>query len=219
MITRRQFCGAVATTAVIGSAIQSAQADDKDPKTPQPDSVPAKFQVKIETSKGDIVIEVTRAWSPNGAARFHDAVKAGFYEECRFFRVIPGFMVQWGINGDPKVQSKWRDAEIKDDVVPAKERASNTRGYITFAKSGKPHSRTTQLFINFGDNARLDADGFTPFGKVIEGMDVVDKLNAKYEGTPSDQQPRIQREGNAFLDKAYPGLDFIKKATVVEAKK
>ncbi len=219
MITRRQFCGTVATTAVIGSAIQSAQADDKDPKTPQPDSIPAKFQVKIETSKGDIVIEVTRAWSPNGAARFYDAVKAGFYEDCRFFRVIPGFMVQWGINGDPKVQSKWRDAEIKDDAVPAKERASNTRGYITFAKSGKPHSRTTQLFINFADNARLDADGFTPFGKVVEGMDVVDKLNAKYEGSPSDQQPRIQREGNAFLDKAYPGLDFIKKATVLEAKK
>ncbi len=219
MFSRRQFCGAVATTAVLGSAIQPAHADDKDPKTPKPDSVPEKFQVKIETSKGDIVIEVTRAWSPNGAARFYDAVKAGFYDDCRFFRVIPGFMVQWGINGDPKVQSKWREAEIKDDVVPAKERASNTRGLITFAKSGRPHSRTTQLFINFGNNARLDADGFTPFGQVIEGMDVVDKLNAKYEGAPSDQQPRIQREGNAFLDKAYPGLDFIKKATIVEAKK
>lgn len=219
MITRRQFCGAVATTAVLSSAIPPAQAEVKDPKSPQPDSVPAKFQVKIETSKGDIVIEVTRAWSPNGAARFYDAVKAGFYEDCRFFRVIPGFMVQWGINGDPNVQSKWRDAEIKDDVVPAKERASNTRGYITFAKSGKPNSRTTQLFINFANNARLDADGFTPFGKVIEGMEVVDKINAKYGGDPSDQQPRIQREGNAFLDKAYPGLDFIKKATVIEAKK
>ena len=219
MFSRRQFCGAVATTAVLGSAIQPAHADDKDPKPPKPDSIPETFQVKIETSKGDIVIEVTRAWSPNGAARFYDAVKAGFYDDCRFFRVILGFMVQWGINGDPKVQSKWREAEIKDDVVPAKERASNTRGFITFAKSGKPHSRTTQLFINFGNNARLDADGFSPFGQVIEGMDVVDKLNAKYEGAPSDQQPRIQREGNAFLDKAYPGLDFIKKATIVEAKK
>lgn len=219
MLSRRQFCGTVATTAVLGSTMSSVQADDKDPKAPKPDSVPEKFQVKLETSKGDIVIEVTRAWSPNGAARFYDAVKAGFYDDCRFFRVIPGFMVQWGINGDPKVQSKWRDAEIKDDVVPAKDRVSNTRGYITFAKSGKPHSRTTQLFINYANNARLDADGFTPFGKVIEGMDVVDKLNAKYEGTPSDQQPRIQREGNAFLDKAYPGLDSIKKATIVEAKK
>ena len=219
MFSRRQFCGAVATTAVLGSAIQPVQADDKDPKTPKPDSVPEKFVVKIETSKGDILIAVNRAWSPNGAARFYDAVKAGFYDDCRFFRVIPGFMVQWGINGDPKVQSKWRDSEIKDDVAPAKDRPSNTRGYITFAKSGKPHSRTTQLFINFADNDRLDADGFTPFGQVIEGMDVVDKLNAKYEGTPSDQQPRIQREGNAFLDKAYPGLDFIKKATIVEAKK
>ncbi len=219
MLSRRQFCGTVATTAVLGSTMSPVQADDKDPKAPKPDSVPEKFQVKLETSKGDIVIEVTRAWSPNGAARFYDAVEAGFYDDCRFFRVIPGFMVQWGINGDPKVQSKWRDAEIKDDVLPAKDRVSNTRGYITFAKSGKPHSRTTQLFINYANNARLDADGFTPFGKVIEGMDVVDKLNAKYEGTPSDQQPRIQREGNAFLDKAYPGLDSIKKATIVEAKK
>ena len=219
MISRRQFCGAVATTAVLGSAIPSAQADDKDPKTPKPDSVPEKFQVKIVTTKGDIVIEVTRAWSPNGAARFYDAVRAGFYTDCRFFRVIPGFMVQWGINGDPEVQAKWRDAEIKDDVVPAADRASNKRGFVTFAKSGAPNSRTTQLFINFADNSRLDGMGFTPFGKVIEGMDVVDKLNAKYEGAPSDQQPRIQREGNAFLDKTYPGLDSIKAATIVDAKK
>lgn len=217
MISRRQFCGAVATTAVLGATIQQTQADDKDPKTPKPDSVPEKFQVKLETSKGDVLIEVTRAWSPNGAARFYDAVKAGFYDECRFFRVVPGFMVQWGINGDPKVQSKWRDAEIKDDVVPAKERASNTRGFITFAKSGKPHSRTTQLFINYGDNARLDADGFTPFGKVIEGMDVVDKINAKNRERP--QQGAIQQEGNAYLKQEFPDLDFIKKATIVEAKK
>lgn len=217
MLSRRQFCGAVATTAALGSAIQSVQADDKDPKTPKPDSVPEKFRVKFETSKGDVLIEVTRAWSPNGAARFYDAVKAGFYDECRFFRVVPGFMVQWGINGSPKVQSKWRDAEIKDDVVPAKERASNTRGFITFAKSGKPHSRTTQLFINYDDNARLDADGFTPFGKVIEGMEVVDKIQSKYRERPN--QGAIQAEGNAYLNENFPDLDFIKKATIVEAKK
>jgi peptidyl-prolyl cis-trans isomerase A (cyclophilin A) len=217
MISRRQFCGAVATTAVLGAAIQPTQADDKDPKTPKPDSVPEKFRAKFETSKGDVLIEVTRAWSPNGAARFYDAVKAGFYDECRFFRVVPGFMVQWGINGSPKVQSKWRDAEIKDDVVPAKERASNTRGFITFAKSGKPHSRTTQLFINYGDNARLDADGFTPFGKVIEGMEVVDKINAKYRERPN--QGAIQEEGNAYLKENFPDLDFIKKATIVEGGK
>lgn len=217
MFSRRQFCGAVATTAVLGSSISATLADDKDPKAPMPDSVPEKFQVKLETSKGDVVIEVQRAWSPNGAARFYDAVKAGFYDECRFFRVVPGFMVQWGINGDPKVQSKWRDADFKDDVVPAKERASNTRGFITFAKSGKPHSRTTQLFINYGDNARLDDMGFTPFGKVIKGMEIVDEINSKNRERPN--QGAIQDEGNAYLKAEFPDLDFIKKATILEAKK
>lgn len=217
MFSRRQFCGAVATTAVLGAGISPATAQDKDPKTPKPDSVPEKFLAKLETSKGDIVIEVTREWSPNGAARFYDAVKAGFYDECRFFRVVPGFMVQWGINGNPKVQSKWREAEIKDDAVPATKRASNTRGFITFAKSGKPHSRTTQLFINYGDNARLDADGFTPFGKVIEGMEIVDKIQSKYRERPN--QGGIQEEGNAYLKGEFPDLDFIKKATIVEPKK
>jgi len=216
MLSRRQFCGAVATTAVVGSTMSSVQADDKDPKVPKPDSVPEKFRVKLETSKGDILIEVTRAWSPNGAARFYDAVKAGFYDECRFFRVVPGFMVQWGINGNPKLQSKWREAEIKDDVVSPKQRASNTRGYITFAKSSKPHSRTTQLFINYGDNARLDADGFTPFGKVVEGMEVVDKIQAKYRERPN--QGAIQQSGNTYLNEEFPDLDFIKKATIVEDK-
>lgn len=216
MLSRRQFCGAVATTAALGSGIPAVQADDKDPKPPKPDSVPEKFQVKLETSRGDVVIEVNRPWSPNGAARFHDAVKAGFYDECRFFRVVPGFVVQWGINGSPRVQSKWRDAEFKDDVVPAKERASNTRGYVTFAKSGKPHSRTTQLFINYGDNARLDDLGFTPFGKVIEGMDVVDKINSKCRERPD--QGAIQEEGNNYLKAEFPDLDFIKNATIVEAK-
>ncbi len=217
MITRRQFCGAVATTAVLGTTIRSAQAEVKDPQAPKPDSVPEKFLVKFETSKGDVLMEVNRAWSPNGAARFYDAVKAGFYDECRFFRVVPGFVVQWGINGDPKVQEKWRDAEFKDDKVPAKDVASNTRGFVTFAKSGKPHSRTTQLFINYGDNARLDELGFTPFAKVIEGMEVVDKINSKHRERPD--QGAIQQAGNAYLKDEFPDLDFIKKATIVEAKK
>ena len=217
MLSRRQFCGAVATTTVLGAAVGSIQADDKDPKTPKPDSVPEKFLVKFETSKGDVVIAVNRAWSPNGAARFYDAVQAGFYNECRFFRVVPGFMVQWGINGDPEVQSKWRKAEITDDKVPAKDLASNTRGYITFAKSGKPNSRTTQLFINYGDNARLDEMGFTPFGQVVQGMEIVDKINSKHRERPD--QGAIQEEGNAYLKAEFPDLDFIKKATIVEAKK
>ncbi len=217
MLSRRQFCGAVATTTVLGTAVGSIQADDKDPKTPKPDSVPEKFLVKFETSKGDVVIAVNRAWSPIGAARFYDAVQAGFYDECRFFRVVPGFMVQWGINGDPEVQSKWRKAEINDDKVPAKDLASNTRGYITFAKSGKPHSRTTQLFINYGDNDRLDEMGFTPFGQVIQGMEIIDKINSKHRERPD--QGAIQQEGNAYLKAEFPDLDFIKKATIVEAKK
>ncbi len=229
MISRRQLFGLLATVALAGCT-QPQQADPPLPMgAPLPKAakqdgppvdvgdVPATFRVKFETTKGVFVIEAHRDRSPHGAARFYDAVKAGFYDECRFFRVVPGFMVQWGINGTPKVQSKWRDAEIKDDIVPAKERASNTRGYITFAKSGKPHSRTTQLFINYGDNARLDADGFTPFGKVIEGMEVVDKINAKYRERPN--QGAIQEEGNAYLNENFPDLDFIKKATIVEAKK
>jgi len=217
MITRRQFCGAVATTAVLGSTVRSVQAEVKPPQTPNPENVPEKFQVKFETSKGDVLIEVTRSWSPIGAARFYDAVKAGFYDDCRFFRVVPGFMVQWGINGDPKVQAKWRDAEIKDDKVSTKERVSNTRGYITFAKSGRPNSRTTQLFINYGDNVFLDDMGFTPFGKVLEGMEVVDKIYSKHRERPD--QGAIQQAGNAYLKDEFPDLDFIKKATIVEAKK
>lgn len=217
MISRRQFCGSVAATTLLGTTWTPARADDKAPKPPQPDKVPEKFQVRLDTSKGNVLIEVTRAWSPNGAARFYDAVKAGFYDECRFFRVVPDFVVQWGINGDPKVQAKWRDANFQDDVVPAKERASNKRGYVTFAKSGRPHSRTTQLFINYSDNSRLDQLGFTPFGKVIEGMDVVDKITAKYGERPD--QGAIQQEGNAYLQAEFPDLDFIKKATLVEPKK
>ncbi len=174
----------------------------------QPEKAPEKFRVKLETSKGDVVIEVTRNWAPVGADRFHEAVKAGFYDECRFFRVVPNFMVQLGINGDPKVQEKWREAMIKDD--PVKE--SNQRGYVTFAKSSRPNSRTTQFFISFRDNSFLDNQGFAPFGKVVEGMDVVDKINAKYREQPN--QGQIQAEGNAYLKSEFPDLDFIKKATI-----
>lgn len=217
MITRRTFCGAAAAAAIGGRTLLTIAADEKLPQKPNPANVPEKFSVRLETSIGNIIIDVTRDWSPNGAARFYDAVKAGFYDECRFFRVVPGFVVQWGINGDPKVQEKWRDAEFADDNVPASKRASNTRGFVTFAKSSKPNSRTTQLFINFGDNARLDDLGFTPFGKVVEGMNVVDRINAKYRERPD--QGLIQERGNAYLNAEFPELDFIKKATIVEPQK
>lgn len=226
--TRRQFWGWLATAALAGCA-QPEQADPPLPMgaplekaarqdTPAADvgDVPATFQVKFETTKGDFVVEVHRDWSPHGAKRFYELVKAGFYDDCRFFRAIPGFMVQWGINGDPKVMDQWRDANIPDDRPARGNRQSNLPGFITFAKSGAPNSRSTQVFVNYNDNSRLDADGFTPFGKVLSGMDVLESLNSKYGENASQQQQRIQREGNAFLDKAFPGLDSIKKATLIE---
>ncbi|RYD38030.1 MAG: peptidylprolyl isomerase [Verrucomicrobiaceae bacterium] len=177
---------------------------------------PESFKVKFTTTKGDFVIQVARAYSPNGVDRFYNLVKNGYFTEIAFFRVIPGFMAQFGIHGDPAVSAAWRPASINDDPV----RASNVRGAITFAKTGAPNSRGTQFFINLADNPRLDATGFSPFGKVVEGMDVVDKLNGEYgEGAPSGNGPeqgRVQSEGNAYLKKDFPRMDYIKSATVLK---
>jgi peptidyl-prolyl cis-trans isomerase A (cyclophilin A) len=174
---------------------------------------PSVYKVRFDTSKGAFVVEVRRDWAPNGADRFYNLVKNGFYDDTRFFRVVSGFMVQFGINGDPKVAAPWRTATIKDDPV----KQSNKRGYITFATSG-PDSRTSQVFINFADNAGLDRQGFSPFGQVISGMSVVDALFSAYgEGAPSGRGPdqgRIQREGNAYLKKDFPNLDYVNKATI-----
>ena len=174
---------------------------------------PATYKAKFDTSKGVFVIEVTRAWAPQGADRFYNLVKNGFFDNTRFFRVIPNFMVQFGISGDPALNTKWRVARIPDDR-PAQ---SNTRGMVTFATSG-PNARTTQVFINFKNNSRLDALGFAPFGKVVSGMNVVDALNGEYgEGAPDGRGPdqmRLQAEGNAYLAKDFPRMDFIKKATI-----
>jgi peptidyl-prolyl cis-trans isomerase A (cyclophilin A) len=178
------------------------------------DKAPATYKVKFDTSKGSFVVEVHRDWAPNGADRFYNLVKNGFYNDARFFRVISGFMVQFGINGDPQISKVWRDANIKDDPV----KASNKRGMITFATAG-PDTRTTQVFINFGDNAGLDDQGFAPFGQVISGMDAVDALYAEYgEGAPQGHGPNqgvVQSMGNAYLAKAFPKLDYIKTATIV----
>jgi peptidyl-prolyl cis-trans isomerase A (cyclophilin A) len=177
------------------------------------EKAPTTYKAKFETSKGSFVIEVNREWAPNGADRFYNLVKNGFFDNVRFFRVISGFMVQFGINGDPNISASWRSARIKDDPV----RQSNKRGYITYATSG-PDSRTTQVFINFDDNAGLDGQGFAPFGRVISGLDVVDKLNPEYgEGAPRGRGPdqfRVQQEGNAYLNKDFPRLDFVRKATI-----
>jgi peptidyl-prolyl cis-trans isomerase A (cyclophilin A) len=179
------------------------------------EKAPETFNVDFDTSKGKFVIEVTRAWAPNGADRFYNLVKNGYFNDTRFFRVISGFMVQFGIHGDPTVSAAWRMARIPDD--PVKE--SNKRGYVTFATAG-PNTRTTQVFINFRDNAGLDGQGFAPFGRVISGMDVVDKLYAGYgEGAPSGRGPnqgQIQAEGNAYLTKSFPQLDYVKTATIAK---
>jgi peptidyl-prolyl cis-trans isomerase A (cyclophilin A) len=177
------------------------------------EQAPATYKARFDTSKGVFVIQVERAWAPNGADRFYNLVKNGFYDNVRFFRVISGFMVQFGINGDPGVSAKWREARIADDPV----KQSNRRGYITYAMAG-PNTRTSQVFINFADNTGLDQQGFSPFGRVIQGMEVVDKLNAEYgEGAPRGRGPdqgRLQMEGNAYLQKDYPRMDFVKKATI-----
>lgn len=180
------------------------------PSMVQAEQAPATFKVKVETSKGDFVLEITRKWAPTGADRFYELVKKDFYKEARFFRVVPGFMVQWGINADPEVQKNWRNATIKDDPVVA----SNQRGFITYAKTGLPDSRSTQLFINFDDNSFLDSQGFAPFGRVVEGMDVVDKINSEYREQPN--QGSIQTRGNEYLKASFPNLDFIKSMTVVK---
>ena len=175
---------------------------------------PDTFKAQFDTTKGKITIEVTRSLSPNGADRFYNLVRSGFFKDVAFFRVISGFMGQFGIHGDPKVSAAWRGANINDDPVVG----SNTRGMVSFATAG-PNTRTTQMFINLANNARLDESGFSPFGKVTEGMDVVEKINAEYgEGAPNGRGPsqgRIQQEGNVYLKKDFPNLDYIKSATIL----
>jgi peptidyl-prolyl cis-trans isomerase A (cyclophilin A) len=178
------------------------------------EQAPPTYKVKFDTSKGPFVVEVHRDWAPNGADRFYNLVKNGFFNNARFFRVISGFMVQFGINGDPAISSQWRGARISDDPV----KKSNGRGLITFATAG-PNTRTTQVFINYADNASLDGQGFAPFGQVTSGMNVVDGLYSGYgEGAPSGggpEQGRVQSEGNAYLTSSFPKLDYIKSATIV----
>lgn len=182
------------------------------------ESAPETFKVKFETTKGAFTVQVNRTWAPKGADRFYNLVKVGFFSDIAFFRAISGFMVQFGIHGDPKVAEVWRSERISDDPVDPKV-ASNTRGKLTFAMAG-PNTRTTQLFINYADrNSRLDSMGFPPIGEVIEGMNVVDSLHTGYgEGAPRGRGPaqnRLQSEGNAYLKADFPQLDYIKKATLL----
>jgi peptidyl-prolyl cis-trans isomerase A (cyclophilin A) len=165
--------------------------------------------VKFSTTQGDFIIQVTRAWAPIGADRFFNLVRGKFFDGAAFFRVIPGFMAQFGISPDPKVSAAWSNQNLKDE--PVKE--SNKRGFITFAKASMPDTRTTQVFINYGDNSRLDADGFAPFGEVIEGMEVVDKFFSGYGGSPD--QTALQQLGKPWILKNMPKVDSIKTAVVV----
>lgn len=177
------------------------------------EQAPDQYRVRLKTTKGDIVLSLTRSWAPRGVDRFYNLVRIGYFEELAFFRVIEGFMVQFGINGDRKVNDAWATAQIKDD--PVKE--SNVRGFLTFATAG-PNTRTTQLFINFRNNASLDQQGFAPIGEVVEGMDVVDSIYSGYgEGGPRGSGPnqdRIKAQGNPYLKKGFPELDYIQSASI-----
>lgn len=200
-----------------------AQAEPAPLPMPPPDDpamqerAPDRFRVAIVTSKGPVVVQVHRAWAPKGADRFYNLVRHGFYDQARFFRVIAGFMAQFGLPADPKVAEQYAEAKIADDPVVA----SNTRGTISFAMAG-PGTRTTQLFINYRDNSRLDEMGFAPFGEVVEGMKVVDQLYAEYgEAAPAGKGPsqaRIRKEGNAYLQQEFPELDYVERARIVTPK-
>ena len=176
---------------------------------------PARYEVTVETTKGEIVIAVDRALSPRGADRLYRLVRAGYFDDSRFFRVVPGFIAQFGIPGDPAIAQAWKGRAIADDSV----RTSNVRGTIAFAMTG-PNTRTTQLFVSLVDNSRLDAQGFSPLGSVVEGMDVVDRLYGGYGenaggGMRAGKQARMMAEGNAHLDRDYPMLDRIRRAYVI----
>jgi peptidyl-prolyl cis-trans isomerase A (cyclophilin A) len=190
----------------------------QEPAATGDEQAPPTYKVLFATSKGDFTIEVHRDWAPRGADRFYDLVQDRFYDDVRFFRVIRDprpFMAQFGISGDPTVSARWAESIIEDDPVTQ----SNTRGMVSFATAG-PNTRTTQLFINYADNSRLDGSGFAPFGMVISGMEVVDQLYADYgEGAPQGRGPdqaRIEQEGNAYLIRDFPNLDYIRTARVVE---
>jgi peptidyl-prolyl cis-trans isomerase A (cyclophilin A) len=168
---------------------------------------PAVYDVKCNTTKGDFTIEVTRAWAPNGADRFYNLVKGGFFDGAPVYRVIPGFMAQFGFSPNVAVNRAWDKATIKDDHVAQ----SNTRGMVTFAQTGAPNSRSTHIFINYGNNARLDPQNFAPFGKVIEGMDVVEKF---YSGYGETDQEKLANGGIAYVKKSLPNLDIINSCEI-----
>lgn len=200
----------VALAAVAVSAGQAG--DDKATRLRNPamltETAPASYTVNLNTNKGVIVIQVHRDWAPNAADRLYNLVKAGFYDEARFFRVVPNFMVQFGMSADPVVTRAWRSVQMKDEPT----KMGNKKGYVTFARTSAPNSRGTQLFINYKDNSFLDAQGFAAVGEVTKGMEIAEGINAQYGEKPN--QAEITAQGNAYLMKEFPKLDFIKTATI-----
>lgn len=221
--SRMIICGAMCSLLIVGcmgahvisekdsSRNKSAKSTSSQSKSSEIQQVSGtsreSYRVRFETSKGDVLIQVEPEWAPRGAKRFRELVESGFYEDCRFFRVIEDFVAQVGINGDPAINEPWSKKKFRDDPVIQ----SNKPGFVTFATSG-PDSRTTQFFFNIGDNSSLDRQGFAPFGKVIEGQDVVASLFSKYGEQP--QQDRIGRKGNVYLKSEFPRLDYIIRATI-----
>jgi len=205
------FVAVAADASAFPRSTHPAMTDPSKATTQAPDA----FKAKFETTKGDFVLDCTRAWAPHGVDRFYNLVRIGFFDDVALFRVVKGFVVQWGIHGDPKVSAAWQRANIPPD--PPKQ--SNTRGMVTFAMGGSPDTRSTQLFINYGDNANLDAMGFAPICKVSEGMDVADSFYSGYGERITSMQGAIAMGGNAYLAKSWPKLDYIKTANIVgEAK-
>ena len=202
-MTRRRFLLALtALTLVAAPQPTAAQVTDE--------QAPRTFRARFETSQGPFVIEVQREWAPIAADRFYTLVRRGFYDDARFLRVLNGFMAQFGLSGDPKLQAEYASAGLTDE--PAKQ--SNLRGCVSFAKESAPNTRNTMVFINYKDNSYLDADGVAPFGQVISGMEVADKLFSGYGRQNVPDQRRIKIEGNAYLTADYPKLDFIKTARI-----
>ncbi len=197
---------ALAVAMVSCSSTQTIQAQK--PAGSGTETAPATFKAAFELTKGPVVVEVNRVDAPVGADRFYNLVKTGFFDGARFFRVVPGFVVQFGMAGDPAIYKKW-NVTIKDDAV----KRTNARGTLVFAATSQPNSRTSQMFINLNDNARLDGMGFAPFGRVISGMEFVDQINPEYRENPDQEQ--IEKQGNAYLEKEFPRLDYIKTAKIM----
>ena len=222
---RTALVAAICVTWLLASA--PAAADQQDAPAPPPNpalldpslataTAPNTYKVKMQTTTGSFVIEVHRDWAPNGADRFYNLVKIGYYNDVAFYRVLKGFMAQTGMHGNPAVTAAWSVARIPPDAV----KQSNTKGRVTFAMGGSPDTRTTQIFINYGNNSYLDDSGFAPFGEVVEGFETVEQLYSGYgEGQPNGNGPsqaKFYRGGNDYIKESFPKLDFIVTASIVE---